>query len=226
MVGWYILLGVLALLLAVWLLRVGVQIAFGQELRVTLVIGPKKIALLPKPEKKKKTKKKAPDKSARPAEKAEKKGKKKLPFTFDDVRSVVPVAFDALQKALGKIRRRMRVDPLTISISFGGEDPVKVAQMYGWADMAVWTMMPPLEQLLHIPNPHIHLETDYNSLRVRAEGRVGVKFRVGDLIVIGVTMALPLLRWYLDWRKKRPGQAGEKRKQRKTFEIGKDADHG
>ena len=216
MVGWYILLGVLALLLAIWLLRVGVQVAFGQELRLTLVVGPKKIVLLPKPDRKKKAKKKAPDKRAEPAEKKGKKEKKKLPFTFADVRSVVPVVFEALQKALGKLRRKMRVDPLTVSISFGGEDPVKVAQMYGWTNTAVWTMMPPLEQMLHIPNPHIHLETDYNSLCIKAEGRVGVKFRVGDLIVIGLTMVLPLLRWYLDWRRKQPGQTGTKKEATKN----------
>ena len=216
MVGWYILLGVLALLLAIWLLRVGVQVAFGQELRLTLVVGPKKIVLLPKPDRKKKAKKKAPDKSAKPAEKKGKKEKKKLPFTFDDVRSVVPVVFEALQKALGKIRCKMRVDPLTVSISFGGEDPVKVAQMYGWTNTAVWTMMPPMEQMLHIPNPHIHLETDYNSRCIKAEGRVGVKFRVGDLIIIGLTLALPLLRWYLDWRRKQPGQTGTKKEATKN----------
>ena len=167
-------------------------------------------------ERKKKAKKKAPDKSAKPAEKKGKKEKKKLPFTFDDVRSVVPVVFEALQKALGKIRRKMRVDPLTVSISFGGEDPVEVAQMYGWTNTAVWTMMPPLEQMLHIPNPHIHLETDYNSLCIKAEGRVGVKFRVGDLIIIGLTLALPLLRWYLDWRRKQPGQTGTKKEATKN----------
>lgn len=198
MVGWYILGGVLVLLVAIWLLRVGAEIAFGEQLRVTLVIGPKKLVLLPKPDRKKKEKKKAPVKSA---EEKGKKEKKKLPFTFEDVRSVAPVVFEALKKALGKIRRRMRVDPLTVSISFGGEDPVKVAQMYGWTNTAVWTMMPPLEQLIHIPDPHIHLETDYQSLSVKAQGRVGVKFRVGDLIVIGLTLALPLLRWYLDRRK-------------------------
>ena len=46
-----------ALLLAVWLLRLHVEIVFGQELRVTAKIGPKKLTLLPKPEKKEKPKK-------------------------------------------------------------------------------------------------------------------------------------------------------------------------
>ena len=132
-----------------------------------------------------------------------------MPFTFDDVRSAAPVLFETLQKALRKIRRRMRVDPLDISITFAGDDPAKVAEMYGWANTAMWTMMPPLEQLIHIPDPHIHLGVDYNSFRMTAEGRVGVKFRVGDLIIIGLTLAVPLLKWYLSWRRKAVPQKEE-----------------
>ena len=116
---------------------------------------------------------------------------------------------ETLQKALRKIRRRMRVDPLDISITFAGDDPAKVAEMYGWANTAMWTMMPPLEQLIHIPDPHIHLGVDYNSIRMTAEGRVGVKFRVGDLIIIGLTLAVPLLKWYLSWRRKAVPQKEE-----------------
>ena len=69
--------------------------------------------------------------------------------------------------------------------------------------------MPPLEQLIHIPDPHIHLGVDYNSFRMTAEGRVGVKFRVGDLIIIGLTLAVPLLKWYLSWRRKAVPQKEE-----------------
>lgn len=202
MIGWYILGGIVLLLLAIWLLRVGVEIAFGQELRVTAKIGPKKLTLLPKPEKREKAPKKKKKKAPAAEKKEEDKGKKKFPFTFEDIRSAAPVVFEALQKALRKIRRRMRVDPLDISITFAGDDPAKVAEMYGWANTAMWTMMPPFEQLIHIPNPHIHLVVDYNSFRMTAEGRVGVRFRVGDLIVIALTLAVPVLKWYMNRRKK------------------------
>lgn len=200
MIGWWILGGIVLLLLAVWLLRVRVEIAFGQELRLTAQIGPKKLLLLPKPEKKEKPGKKKAKKPEQPAA-AGKKEKKKFPFTFRDVRSALPVVFEALKKALGKIRRRMRVDPLDVSVIIGGSDPAKVAQMYGWAGTAVWSMMPQLEQLIHIPAPHIHLGVDYDSDRVRSEGRVGVRCRVGDLVVIVLTLAVPVLRWYMAWRK-------------------------
>ena len=209
MIGWYILGGIVLLLLAIWLLRVSVEIAFGQELRVTAKIGPKKLTLLPKPEKRERAPKKKKKKAPAAEKKTEDKGKKKFPFTFEDIRSAAPVVFEALQKALRKIRCRMRVDPLDISITFAGDDPAKVAEMYGWANTAMWTMMPPLEQLIHIPDPHIHLGVDYNSFRMTAEGRVGVRFRIGDLIVIALTLAVPVLKWYMNRRKKAAPQKEE-----------------
>ena len=205
MVGWCILGGIVLLLLAVWLLRLHVEIVFGQELRVTAKIGPKKLTLLPKPEKKEKPGKKKAKKPEQPAA-AEGKKEKQFPFTFEEIRSALPVVFEALKKALGKIRRRMVVEPLDVSIVFGGSDPVKVAEMYGWAGTAVWTMMPQLERLLNIPDPHIHLGVDYDTFTLHAEGRVGVRLRVGDVIVIALTLALPVLKWYLARRRKNAPQ--------------------
>ena len=213
MIGWYILGGILLLLAVVWLLRVGVDVCFGDELCVAVKIGPAKITVLPQQEKKKKPKKKKKEKTKKTAEKpAKKKEKKKLPFTFSDIRSAVPVLFEALKKALGKIRRRMRIDPLDVCVIFAGDDPAKVAEMFGWANSAMWAMMPQLERLLQIPDPHIHLGVDYERYDLHAEGRVGVTFRVGDLIVIGLTLAVPALKWYLGWRKevKRREEAAKK----------------
>ena len=198
MIGWYILGGAILLLLIVWLLRVGVEVHFGDALQVTAKVGPIKIAVLPKPDKPKKEKKKKEKKSI---EKPAEKKKKKFPFSFADIRSAEPVLFEALKKALGKTRRRMRIDPLDVCVIFAGEDPAKVAEMYGWANSAMWTVMPQLEQLLRIPDPHIHLGVDYERYDLRAEGRVGVRCRVGDLIVIVLTLAIPVLKWYLNWRK-------------------------
>ena len=79
MIALWILGIVLVLLAAVLLLRVGVQVAFGQELRVTAKIGPAAIVILPRPEKDKKPKKE----KKKPEEKGEKKKEK---FTFDDFR--------------------------------------------------------------------------------------------------------------------------------------------
>ncbi len=207
MVGWCILGGILLLFAVVWLLRVSVELSFGQELRAVAHIGPKKLTLLPKSDKSAKKKKAQP--SAREEKAPVKKGAKKFPFAFDDIRSALPVVFGALKKALKKIGRHMRVDPLEVSIVLGHSDPVKVAQMYGWVNTAVWSMMPQLEQLLHIPHPHIHVGVDYDTGKTDVEGRVGVWFRAGDLLVIALTLAIPVLKWYLAWRKKNTNQKQE-----------------
>ncbi len=190
----------------VLLLRVSVHLAFGQELRVTAKVGPVKIPILPKPEKAAKKEKKTKKSSAA--------GDKKKPkITFSDARAALPVLLDALNKALKKTRRKMRIDPLQLCVTFGGDDPAKVAETYGWANTAMWTLMPRLEQLLRIPDPHIHLEVDYNSFSTRAEGEVGISFRIGEVPGIALTLVVPLLRWYLDRQK---GKAPETSKEQTT----------
>lgn len=203
MVGWFILGGIVLLILIVWLLPVAAEITFGQELRVTVGIGPVTKVLLPAPERAEKS----PKKTAAKKKTAEKpKGKKKLPFTFSDVRSATPVLMEALKKALGKIRRRMRVDPMHLSFTFAGDDPVEAAEVYGWANTVVWTLMPPLEQLIRIPDPYIHLDVDYGSCQTKVEGHLGIRARLGDLVVIALTMALPILKWFTNWRKEVRGR--------------------
>ena len=96
----------------------------------------------------------------------------------------------------------MRVAPLRVSVIFGGDDPSRVAEMYGWANVTLWTAMPPLEELIHIVDPHIHLGVDYNRFSTEAEGEVGVRFRVIDLLIIALTFGIPALKWYLQWQKK------------------------
>ena len=206
MVIWWIL-GILALLIVLILcLRVGAEVSFGEELRVVAKIGPAKITILPRPEKPKKEVKpdKKPKKKAQKAKKPTEEKPKAEPFkpTFQDIKEGFPTLFAALKRALGKTRRRMRIDPLRVSIIFGGPDPVDLTQAYGWANTAMWTVMPQLEELMNIPNPHIHLEPDFERPATHISGSLGLSFRVGDFVNIGLTAGIPALRWYLSLRKK------------------------
>jgi hypothetical protein len=199
-------LGILLLLILLLLfLHVGVELSFGEELRLRAKAGPVSIQLIPKPPKKerpekKKKKEKKPKKP--PAEGEEPKKKRPKP-TFADIRSAAPALWTSLRRGLRKTRRRMRIDPLQLSVCFAGDDPSKVAEMYGWAETVMWTVMPQLERLVRIPDPSIHLETDYNSFRIRAEGRLGIWFQVRDLIAIGFAFGIPVLKWYLAWKKEK-----------------------
>ncbi len=205
MVVWWIIGAILVLLLIVLLLRVGITIAFGEKLYVAATVGPIKIDLMPAPEKKRKrakASKKREKEGKKPLKETDSEEEKKAPRpTFRELRPALPVFWEALKKALRKTRRRMLVHPMQLAITFGGEDPAQLAQVYGWANSAMWVVMPQLEQLLQIPDPHIHLEADFERQHTSIEGTVGLRFRVGDLLSIVLTMAVPVLRWYMKWKK-------------------------
>ena len=78
MVALWIIGGILLLLILLLLLRVGVHLRFGEQLELTVIAGPARIQLLPRPEKTEKTKQKKKAKGEaqeekKPAKKATKK---------------------------------------------------------------------------------------------------------------------------------------------------------
>lgn len=88
--------------------------------------------------------------------------------------------------------------PLDLSITLGGQrDPASAAELYGTLHMAVWTMMPPLEQLLVIPDPHIHLGIDFDAPSTVMNGKAGISIRIGTLIAVGAGVGFPALKWFL-----------------------------
>ena len=72
-----------------------------------------------------------------------------------------------------------------------------------------------LEQLLVIPRPHIHLDVDFTAEETKILGSVGFSARIGTLLRIGMTVAIPGLRWLLAYMKKK-----------KQAPVGKDESNG
>ena len=220
----------LALIIVILLIRVGVRIRLGDELHVSACVGPIKLQLLPKPEKKDKKKKpkkkkksgKKKEKKKSDAKKTEKpKKKKKLGLTFDDIRSAVPALFESLKRGLRKTRKRLRVHPLDLSVTFAGDDPAKVAEMYGWTSAAMWTIMPEIQELVRMPDPHIHLDTDFSEYKTRAEGEIGLSFQIRDLFAIAFAFGVPVLKWLLPFMKARKARekAARQKKAAEAAEI-------
>ena len=212
-------LGILAvLILLLLLLRVGVHVRFGGELYVTAMAGPVRLQLVPKPEKKEeeRPKKEKPpkEKKKKPAEEKQ----KKLELTPGDIRSALPAVWESLKRGLRKTRQRLRIDPMRLSVCFGGDDPAQAAEAYGWANTAMWTVMPEMERLTRMPDPHIHLETDFTASETHISGEVGLSFRVGDLLAIGFAFAGPALRWYKAFRKEKSEQEKKAAQEKKTPE--------
>lgn len=190
---------ILLIFLLIGLLRVGAEVRFGETLTVKLCIGPIRKTILPAKEKKPKAaKEKAP-----PAEKtAPVKKKRVLPKpTMSEIMDLASTALSALGAMLRSTCERLRIDPLEVYVSIGGNDPADIAQRYGRASAAMWALMPRAEQLFKIPDPSLHLRMDYDAAETKAEGTVGLSFRIGDLAAIGFALLIPLLKWFLHFKR-------------------------
>ena len=198
-----ILLGLLVLLC---LLRVGAIIDYDETLTARVSVGPFRLQVLPgkAPKKEKKPKKKPKSKSDEAEKKATAKKKSAFPKPDGtDIKSAVSDLWPPLNRALGRTRRGIRIDPLAVSVVLGGrDDPAKAAEYYGYANAAVWSVMPALEQLLDIPNPHIHTGMDFEQGEDRYSARTGVTIRVGTLLAVGLQLGFPALKWYLRFQKR------------------------
>ena len=201
----------LALLVLLCLTRVGVHALFGDALALDAKIGPFRIHILPGKKQDKKREKRA--KEPKEAEKSEEKAEKKPCFpkpSMADIREAVSVLWPPLKRALNRTRRGARIHPMDLCVTLGGqEDPAAAAQLYGEAHAGVWAVMPVLERLLVIPEPHIHIGIDFNASETKVEGELGVTARVGTLLTVGATVAFPALKWFLRYRKKQKKQPPE-----------------
>lgn len=191
---WLWILGIL-ILLAVLIARtrIGAQVRFGDgPLSAVLTIGPFRVPLTGEDEK-------APAKkeNALPSKRILSK------VTAADVKEAAAALWPPLKKALGRIRRGIRVDPMTVSVTIGAaDDPAAGAETYGMAHGLVWTVMPALEKLIEIPDPGIHVGLDFESSVTGVRGEIGVKARIGTLLAVALQVGLPVLGWLSDWKKK------------------------
>ena len=196
---WCILGAIVLLIVIVLSLRIGVTVTMRESLTVTARIGPKTFVVYPAAPKKATPKKK---KVTAAASKSEKKPKAKLDLTSQEIREALRAAWNALERVLRRIGKGIRINPCQISIVVGGSQPDRVAELYGQVSAAVWTVMPRLEQLIHIRDPYIHLDADFNAPAVNVEGELGAYLRVGDLITVAFAAAVPLLKWYIPFSRR------------------------
>ena len=186
---------ILLILLLLAGVRVGVIFHFGDQTTLKLRIGLVRLTILPKKKKEKRSAKTdaAPQKSPG--------AKKKNKLTAGEIYDLVTAVISGLKAMARRAGKHLRVDPLELSAVIGGSDPAEIAQRFGAASAAVWSLMPQAEEILHIPDPTIHLDMDYNAPKTVVTGTVGLSFRVGNVIEFTVAAAIPLLRWYKTYRK-------------------------
>lgn len=207
----WMVLGILILLcVGIGRIRVGIHAAYdGTTATADVTVGPFRIRVAPGKKDKTdegKAKKKAPPKAASSKKESGTGILDKLKTiprpSLSDVHRALEALAPACKKALGRTRRSIRVDPLTVSVTVGGAtNPAAAAETYGVLHMGVWTVMPPLEQLLVIPRPHIHVGIDFDAPQTKTTGECGISIRIGTLFAVGFGIGIPALRWFLRFQK-------------------------
>lgn len=197
--------GILAALLALLCrVRVGVRVTLtGRAAEVEARVGLLHFGVYPgKP--RQEPQKSPPETAKQPAEPS-RKGKPTLSrFTAQDLREAAQALWPPLRRALGRTRRGIRVQPLTVSVTLGGAaDPAETARVYGLLHAGIWTVMPVLEELLDIRDPGIHLGLDFDAPETEARGCVGASIRIGTLLAVALGVGIPALRWLSTFQKRK-----------------------
>ena len=153
-----------------------------------------------------KRKAKKGQKETKKAEKSGEKGKSKkkaLPkFKLKDIKDAVRTLWPPLKRALERTRKGIRIDPLDLNLVLGGrEDPADAAKLYAYLHAGMWVAMPLLEQVIDIPDPHLHVGMDFLEPKHILAGEASLKARVSTLLSAALIAGIPALKWYLRWKK-------------------------
>lgn len=180
-------LGVLLVLaVTILLLRVGVSASYTESgARADARLGPFRFRLYP-PKEKKKPPAEKPKREQPEAETAE----KKKGGTLKELRSLVGPLLDAL----GKLRRKLRVDLLTIDFTAASEDPSRAALEFGYASAGLGALLALLENTLDIRGRDIRTQVDFERKTPLIRAAATLSVRLGTLLAIALPFALTYLK--------------------------------
>ena len=200
---WMTLLVIFAVLVLIGCIPVGVDARYSADgVFLTAKLGPFLLQLLPqKPKKKPKKRKpqqKQPKKTPAKAEPQEKKPNPLLSGGVDGLMQLLDLAFDTL----GDLRRKLRVNELTLYVLIGGaDDPAKAAMGYGRAWAAIGAITPSLERLFVIKKSDIRPALDYTISNTQIDAHLVTTITIGRSLALALRAGIRFLK-ILNKRKK------------------------
>lgn len=200
---WMTLLVIFAVLVLIGCIPVGVDARYSADgVFLTAKLGPFRLQLLPqKPKKKPKKRKpqqKQPKKTPAKAEPQEKKPNPLLSGGVDGLMQLLDLAFGTL----GDLRRKLRVNELTLYVLIGGaDDPAKAAMGYGRAWAAIGAITPSLERLFVIKKRDIRPALDYTISNTQVDAHLVTTITIGRSLALALRAGIRFLK-ILNERKK------------------------
>ena len=208
---WMTVLVILAVLVLIGCIPVGVDAAYGEGgVLLSAKISFFRLRILPAkpktPKKEKPTKPQnpakkpspppAPEHPATPEAQPEQK-KFKILGGFDGLLRLANLALSTL----GDLRRKLRVEELTLHVTFAGDDPADAALHYGQAWAAVGALMPALDRLFVIKKRDICPILDYNREQMSVDAHLILTITIGRALALGLKAGLGFLKLLNDSKK-------------------------
>ena len=211
---WMTLLVIVLVLVLIGCIPVGIEgVQDEAGLRLDAKVWMLRIGILPKkPKKPKKKKKKKKEKTETPeapkpgtaAEPAKKKPKLSLKGNGELVRLGIDSLFELLGilgEFLGGMRRKLRLEELTIHVTFDGADPAKAAIRYGRAWAVVGALIPALEQLFVIKKRDIQPVFQYNNQKMQVKAHLVLTITIGRIFSLGLRAGIRFLKFLIKNKK-------------------------
>ena len=194
------------LLLLIVLLLIPAQVRVSYESSAFSAVaryGPFRIPLYPRPEK---NAEEVPlQKEAAPTDSAservpEKKGKKKLSLNADQILYLLETLPPILGRALKRVGKRIRIEPLKIHLLVAGSDPADTARLYGNIQAALASGLPVLHQMVRIREQDVQLFLDFQEEELDCIADVGISLRPLDALTIGLCAGASALKCYMGFK--------------------------
>ena len=196
---WMTLLAIFAALVLIGCIPVGVDARYNAEgVFLAAKLGPIRLQLLPQKPKKKKKQQKKPEKAPEKAASQEKTPNPILSGGVDEILQLLDIVLDTL----GDLRRKLRVNELTLYARIGGsDDPAKAAMGYGRAWAAIGAITPSLERLFVIKTRDIQPALDYTISNTQVDAHLVTTITIGRSLALARRAGIRFLK-ILNERKK------------------------
>ena len=194
---------VLALLL-ISLVRLGGQVRYSEDgLLVRLIAGPLRITLYPAKPKEKKPKKEKKRKQKRTPKPDEQPGEEK-PEPKGGMLKLFMEMLPVIGEAAGALRRKLRIDDLTVHLTWATDDPAKTALGFGRANAILGMIWPVFDHNFKVKKHDLGVAADFDQSRPTVYCNAALTMTVGQLVAFGLRFGIKLL---VIWSRNRKGPA-------------------
>ena len=183
-------LGLLVLLLL--LIRLRLTGEYGEAGgSLTVALGAVPVFRLPRPKGARQDKREGKPKAEKKKKKKKEEDKEKAKGgSIPGFRQLMPIISDAL----GKLKRRLSIDEMTLWYQSAGEDPAAAALAFGGASAAAGALARPMQDMFRIRDLDIRTAVSFTDAKPTVLARIRMSISLGALLWIGLRAYVKLRR--------------------------------